>query len=177
MNTTFYEFSRLSLSRGLVMVCVTSWQNSNTAPITRPDDVRGSQQRMFAMVFITCRWTGRSTPSSYHLFNYLFPLSPFLTLLPWLSLSLSRSPSHSQTCLERNTGSPDLRSAPRRTGTDRIAPHQPHHQHRSFSLSFSLLQTAYSPLLLGLVLLTRSYHLLHAHATPFHRLWHHKITT
>jgi hypothetical protein len=117
---------------------------------------------------LTCGWIG-----IYSLYlSFDFSLS--------LPLSLSR-PDFSQTRLERTTGSPDHwsvphrnrphqtasdRIAPHRTASHRIAPYRTTNTARSLFLSLALLQTAYSPLLLGL-LLTLSYPIIgYTRATP-----------
>lgn len=146
MNTTFYEsvaslFARSGddLSRDARTRTPHPWRRLRKSAV----DPRW---------FLTCRWTG------------IYPLSLYLSLAP-ISLSLFPPLSFALIFCKPLNESPDHQTITlEQIASHRIASHRTasHHQQRSLSL----LQTAYSPLLLGL-LLTLSYPIIgYTRATP-----------
>jgi len=138
-------------SRGLVMVC---------RAMLEPDTARRPRKSTVdPRWLLTCRWTG---------------IYPFLLFLS-LDISLSISPSLFRPDFLQTRKTNRITRPLHRNGPDRIAPHRTAPPTPLSLATANCLQppatrlTAYSQL---------PHHRLHPrHATPFHRLWHHKITT
>jgi hypothetical protein len=165
MNTTLYESQSSLFAKSGDGLWSRDARNLTSRRTMSEEASSGSP----AMILNTCDGLA-SIPSFY------------LSLIPYfiLSFSLSLSPAFSRSfaltaCKPAFNEPSDYRSASDRTGTAsrRIAPYR---ITKPLSLATAnCLQppatrlTAYSQL---------PHHRLHPrHATPFHRLWHHKITT
>lgn len=153
MNMTFCNQSFLC-SRGLVMVC-RAMLEPDTASLTTPEEVDSGS----AMIV--------NLQMNWHL--------SFLTISVARHTSLSISPSLFRPDFLQTRKTNRITRPLHRNGPDRIAPHRTAPPTPLSLATANCLQppatrlTAYSQL---------PHHRLHPrHATPFHRLWHHKITT